>query len=143
MFVDVGAEFRRPVPLALAIVAGLGWLLALALWWSASTARASYEERIRGLEIARQSLAAELEEQRRAAGTVAELRRRAADARDTFNRAFQERERAQAQLATLQKDAQTTSQTLAGRQASSGAERALVAAVIPFRDDAVGKVLTL
>jgi len=52
MAYDAGDEFRRPVPLALAGVAIIGWLLAAFLWSQASQTQSQMTESLRAAERA-------------------------------------------------------------------------------------------
>lgn len=114
MAVRINEELRRPLPLALAIAAAAGWVIALFLLWSNISLRSSERD-----------LAAQLEQQRRAIGILAELQSRAAEVQADLTRTVQEREQAQAQLSAVRQDLKTARQnaTSAARQAEKQAQR--------------------
>ena len=72
---DSADSFSRPVPLALAGVAAIGWLLAAFLWSQASQTQTEMKELLRAAERARESLAADLQNLQKAAGTAADLKK--------------------------------------------------------------------
>ena len=80
MTYDPGDEFRRPVALVLAGVAAIGWLLAAYLWSLASQTQSEMTESLHAAERARESLAADLQNLQKSAGTAADLGKRASDA---------------------------------------------------------------
>ena len=74
MAYDTGDELRRPVSLALAGVAIIGWLLAGFLWTEASRTQSELSGSLNAAERARESLAADLQNLQKAAGTAADLK---------------------------------------------------------------------
>jgi len=90
--IDPRAELKRPVPIALAILALLGWIVAVYFIWSVSTLRSSSTRQIDQLTASRQQLATELDQQRQAAGTLAEVRKKAAETQAAIDQATHERE---------------------------------------------------
>jgi len=80
MAVRINEELRRPLPLTLAVATVAGWMIVLFLLWSNIS--------LRGAE---RDLAAQLEQQRRAIGTLAQLQSRAAEVQADLTRTVQER----------------------------------------------------
>src|SRR5262245_64410558 len=58
---DIGSEIRRPLPLSLLILAILGWVTAVSLFWYQSDRVAQFRTRLEQAETARSQLASELE----------------------------------------------------------------------------------
>ena len=56
---ETGDEFRRPIPLALAGLAAIGWLAALYIWWQASQTEWQITDSLHAAQQARESLAAD------------------------------------------------------------------------------------
>ena len=104
---DMKAELRRPVALALAAIAVLGWVLFAYM----ASSRTSQGQRDRGelreLANARQSTATELTQLRQNAGSLAELQAKTAGATEQLNAANTASEQAKAQLRAVQKDIDT------------------------------------
>jgi len=75
--IDWKTEVRRPVPVALGIVALIGWIVAISFIVTEATLRASAKAQIQRIEASRQQLAADLDQQHKAAGTLADLQARA------------------------------------------------------------------
>ena len=91
MAIALRAELKRPVPVALAIVALLGWIVAVYFIWSISALRNSSTTQIDQIAASRQQLATELDQQRRATGTLAEVRKKAAETEAAIDQATRER----------------------------------------------------
>jgi len=72
---DETVKSRRPVPVTLAVIAALGWLLAAYLWAHASRTQTEMAESLRAAQRARESLAADLQDLQKAAGTAAEVKK--------------------------------------------------------------------
>ena len=70
-------DFTRPIPVALAALAIVGWLLVAYFWSQTSDLRAQLEDGMRRAEVARQTLAADLQNLQKAAGTAADLKKQA------------------------------------------------------------------
>ncbi len=100
---ETGDEFRRPIPLALAALAAIGWLSALYIWWQASQTEWQITESLRTAEQARESLATDLQNLQKTAGAAAELKKRAGDAEKALSDAVAARASAQNELADLTK----------------------------------------
>src|ERR1700692_4855062 len=66
---DAGDEFRRPVPLALAGLVVIGGALAAFLWSQDAQTRSQMTDSLNAAEKARESLAADLQNLQKVAGT--------------------------------------------------------------------------
>ena len=77
---DMSDDFRRPVPLALAALAIVGWLLTAYFWSQVTDTRAQLEDGLRRAATARELLAADLQNLQKTAGTAAEAKKQAEDA---------------------------------------------------------------
>jgi chromosome segregation ATPase len=104
MAVDLKGELTRPFALILAALATLGWVLFVLSSWSAASVRKT--QRLQILQLTEQSekLNAELSRQLGAAGSLAELQTRIAQAREDLDRATQTRGDVQSELATAQRN---------------------------------------
>jgi hypothetical protein len=78
---DVRFAFDRPVALALAALAIVGWLLAAYYHWQAANVRSEMEDGLRRAEIAREGVAADLQDLEKAAGNAADLKKLSDEAR--------------------------------------------------------------
>jgi len=70
-------DFRRPVTLAFLALAIVGWLVVALFWFQLGDLRLQMDDGQRRAEIARQSLAADLQNLQKQAGTTAELKKQA------------------------------------------------------------------
>jgi len=75
-------DFRRPVPLALAAVAILGWLLVAYFSSQASAVRSEMHDALNRAEQARVGIAADLQNLQKASGSLAEVQKQAEDAKN-------------------------------------------------------------
>ncbi len=116
MAYDAGDEFRRPVSLALASVAIIGWLLAGFLWTEASRTQREMSESLHAAERARESLAADLQNLQKAAGTAADLKAQATRAEKALSEASAARASAQNELADLTKQITDAKLAISGAQ---------------------------
>ncbi len=98
---DVRFAFNRPVALALAALAIVGWLSAAYYHWQAANVRSEMEEGLRRAEIAREGVAADLQDLEKAAGNAADLKKQSDDARKALAEAASARASAQDDLAEL------------------------------------------
>jgi hypothetical protein len=103
---ETSVEFRA---LALAAFAVVGCGIAVYSTW----ASVSLRQRIDGVNASRQALAAELDRERQAVGTFADLRFKIEQARAEADQITQESERARSQLADTLKDLDVVQTTLA------------------------------
>ena len=122
MAYDTGDELRRPVALALAGVAIIGWLLAGFLWTEASRTQSEMSESLRAAERARESLAADLQNLQKAAGTAADLKTQATQAEKTLSEASAARASAQNELADLTKQITDAKLAISGAQEEASAK---------------------
>ena len=109
-------DFRRPVPLALAALAIVGWLLVSYFWSQAADLRTQMDDGLKRAELAREGLAADLQNLQKAAGNAADLDKQAKDAQAALAEAVSARAAAQNELAEL------TKQISEAKLAVSGAE---------------------
>jgi hypothetical protein len=73
MLTSLQTELRRPVPLALAILAALGWLILIIYWLNASGGQRALEARVVELEAEREQIASQFAAHREANRSHAEL----------------------------------------------------------------------
>src|ERR1700690_4058373 len=92
-------EFTRPIPLGLAALAIVGWLLVAYFWSQTSDLHAQLDDGLKRAEVARQGLAADLQNLQKSAGTVADLKKQADDAQKALTEAASARASAQNELA--------------------------------------------
>jgi len=95
---DREAEIRRPTVAILAGLALIGWVVAITQISSKSTLRSSMSAEVGQLTAARDHLAAELDQQQKAAGTLAGLRKSTAEITAVADKAAQDRKAALTQL---------------------------------------------
>ncbi len=122
MAYDAGDGWRRPVPLALAGVAIIGWLLAAFLWTEASRSQSELTESLNAAERARESLAADLQNLQKAAGTAADLKTQATEAEKALSEASAARASAQNELADLTKQIGDAKLAISGAQEEASAK---------------------
>ncbi|MDP8920172.1 MAG: hypothetical protein M3O00_15040, partial [Pseudomonadota bacterium] len=80
MAIDYRSELRRPTTLGLLALALAGWLLAVVLLFGQATQRREQERQLGLLRTSESDVRRQLEQQRAAAGTLAELQTSAAAA---------------------------------------------------------------
>ena len=68
MAYDLSSEFRRPLPLALAAVAVIGWLLVAYFASEVADVQSQMHDALARAEKARESMAADLQNLQRASG---------------------------------------------------------------------------
>jgi chromosome segregation ATPase len=119
---DAGEEFRRPVPLALAGLAIIGWALAAFLWSQDAQTRSQMTDSLNAAEKARESLAADLQNLQKQAGTAADLKAQAAQAEKTLSDAAAARASAQNELADLTKQISDAKLAISGAQEEASAK---------------------
>ena len=122
MAYDLTDDFRRPVPLALAALAIVGWLLVSYFWSQAADVRAQMDDALRRAEHAREGMAADLQNLQKAAGTAADLQKQAKDAQKALADAVAARASAQNELADLAKQISEAKLAVSGAQEEANAK---------------------
>ncbi len=122
MAYDLTDDFRRPVSLALAALAIVGWLLVAFFWSQASDVRAQMDDALRRAEHAREGMAADLQNLQKAAGTAADLQKQAKDAQKALADAVASRASAQNEIADLTKQISEAKLAISGAQEEANAK---------------------
>ena len=122
MEVETGESSRRPVTLALASAAAVGWLIAATVWWQSSRAQSDLNDALTAAERARESLASDLQNLQKTAGTAADLKKQAADAEKALSDASAARASAQNELADLTKQISDAKLAISGTQEEASAK---------------------
>ena len=136
MAYDLTDDFRRPVPLALAALAIIGWLLVAFFWSQASDVRAQMDDSLKRAEHAREGMAADLQNLQKAAGTAADLQKQAGDAQKALADAAAARAAAQNELADLTKQIGEAKLAVSGAQEEASAKaRDLQAVEAKLKDE--------
>ncbi len=117
-----GEEWRRPVPLALSGLAIIGWLLAAYLWSEASQTEAEMAGSLRAADKARETLAADLQNLQKSAGTAADLKFQATEAVKALSDAAAARASAQNELADLSRQINDAKLVISGAQEEASAK---------------------
>ena len=115
-------DFRRPVTLALTGLALIGWMLAAYLWSQASRTEGEMTVSLHAAEKARESLAADLQNLQKAAGTAADLKVQATEAEKALSEASAARASAQNELAALTKQINDAKLAISGAQEEASAK---------------------
>jgi len=119
---DQSAESSlRPATLALACVAAVGWLIAAVVWWQSSQTQSQLNDSLTAAERARESLASDLQNLQKTAGTAADLKKQAADAEKALSDASAARASAQNELADLTKQIGDAKLAISGAQEEASA----------------------
>src|SRR5688572_28858265 len=108
MPIDYRSELKRPLSLALAGAAILGWLLALGVGLSSSDQQQEAQTEITRVQQAEATLRRQLDEQQRTGGTLADLQAKVVGAEQQLAQITQAREQAQTELTTLQRTTQAS-----------------------------------
>src|SRR5579872_6898749 len=85
MAYDLSSEIRRPVPLAFAAVAVIGWLLVAYFASQVSDVQSQMHESLNRAEKARESMAADYQNLQKAAGTLADVEKQMNDAKTALS----------------------------------------------------------
>lgn len=99
---NFGAEMRRPLPVALALLAAIGWIAAIVLGISRASVERHLTAEITSGQAARVELANQLEAERSAAGELSEIQNRIASANAEHAALTGQREAVQAELVATQ-----------------------------------------
>jgi chromosome segregation ATPase len=116
-----GQLSRGPVTLALACVAAVGWLIAAVVWWQSTQTQSQLNESLTAAERARESLASDLQNLQKTAGTAADLKKQAADAEKALSEVSATRASAQNELADLTKQIGDAKLAISGAQEEASA----------------------
>jgi chromosome segregation ATPase len=122
MAYDASDDFRRPVPLALAALAIVGWLLVSYFWSQAADVRSQMDDALKRAELAREGMAADLQNLQKAAGTAADLDKQAKDAQKALTDAVAARAAAQNEIADLTKRISEAKLAVSGAQEEANAK---------------------
>jgi predicted nucleic acid-binding Zn-ribbon protein len=138
-----GESSRRPISLALACVAAVGWLIAASVWWQSSETQSQLNQSLTAAEQARESLASDLQNLQKTAGTAADLKKQAADAEKALSDASAARASAQNELADLTKQINDAKLAISGAQEEASARTRDLQAVDSRLKDETDRVATL
>jgi chromosome segregation ATPase len=116
MALNAEEDFPRPVTLAVSALALIGWVLAGYLWSQASRTEDEMTTSLHAAEKARESLAADLQNLQKAAGTAADLKVQATEAEKRLSEASAARASAQNELADLTKQINDAKLAVSGAQ---------------------------
>src|SRR6202012_1130839 len=111
----------RPLSLALAALAAVGWLGAGFFWWQDAQTQSSLTGQLTAAEQARATLASDLQNLEKTAGTVADLKKQAAGAEKALSDASAARASAQNELADLTKQISDARLVISGAQEEASA----------------------
>jgi myosin heavy chain 6/7 len=115
-------QSRRPISLALAVLAAVGWLAAGFIWWQGSQTQSQLTEQLTATERARESLASDLQNLQKTAGAATDLKKQAADAEKALSDAAAARASAQNELADLTKQISDARLAISGAQEEASAK---------------------
>ena len=126
----------RPVLLGLAALAAIGWLAAGYIWWQGGQTQAHLSDQLAATEGARGSLASDLQNLQKTAGSAADLKKQAADAEKALSDASTARASAQNELADLTKQISDARLAISGAQEEASARtRDLQAVDARFKEE--------
>src|ERR1700733_9681927 len=114
-------QSRRPISLALAALAAVGWLAAVFVWWQGAQEQSYFTEQLTAAERARESLASDLQNLQKTAGAAADLKKQAADAEKAMSDASAARASAQNELTDLTKQISDARLAISGAQEEASA----------------------
>ena len=115
-------QSHRPISLALAALAAVGWLAAGFVWWQGAQTQSQLTEQLTAAERARESLASDLQNLEKTAGVAADLKKQAADAEKALSDASAARASAQNELADLTKQISDAKLAISGAQEETSAK---------------------
>src|SRR6185437_1677210 len=113
---------HRLISPALAALVAVGWLAAAVIWWQGAQTRSQLTDQMTAAEKARESLASDLQNLEKAAGSAADLKKRAAAAEKALSDASAARASAQNELADLTKQISDAKLAISGAQEEAGAK---------------------
>jgi chromosome segregation ATPase len=111
----------RPLSLALAALAAVGWLAAGFAWWQGAQTQSSLTGQLTAAEQARASVASDLQNLEKTAGVAADLKKQAAGAEKALSDASAARASAQNELADLTKQINDARLVISGAQEEASA----------------------
>lgn len=107
---------------ALAVLVAVGWLAAGLIWWQGAQTRSQLTDQVTAAEKARESLASDLQNLEKKAGSAADLKKRAAAAEKALSDASAARASAQNELADLTKQIGDAKLAVSGAQEEASAK---------------------
>jgi predicted nucleic acid-binding Zn-ribbon protein len=122
MAYSISDDFRRPVPLALAAVAILGWLLVAYYSSQVSAVQSDMRDELNRAAVQREKMAADLQNLQKASGSLAEVQKQAEDARIALSEATAARAASQNELTDLNKQITDARLTVSGAQEEASAK---------------------
>jgi chromosome segregation ATPase len=111
----------RPISLALAALAAVGWLAAGFIWWQGGQTQSYLTGELTTAEQARESLASDLQNLEKTAGAAADLKKQAANAEKALSDASAARASAQNELVDLTKQISDARLVISGAQEDASA----------------------
>ena len=127
---------QRATSLALGLLAAVGWLAAGFIWWQSGYAQSQLTEQLTAAERGRESLASDLQNLQKAAGSAADLKKQAAEAEKALSDAAAARASAQNELADLTKQIGDAKLAISGAQEEASAKtRDLQAVDARFKEE--------
>jgi chromosome segregation ATPase len=111
----------RPISLALAALAAVGWLAAGFIWWQGGQTQSYLTGQLTAAEQARESLALDLQNLEKTAGVAADLKKQAANAEKALSDASAARASAQNELVDLTKQISDARLVISGAQEEASA----------------------
>ena len=143
MAYDISDDFRRPLPLALAAVAILGWLLVAYYSMQVASVQGEMHDAQNRAEKARESMAADLQNLKKASGDLAVVQKQAEDAKAALSEATAARAASQNELADLTKQITDARLTVSGAQEEASARTRDLQAADTQAKAAAGQLATI
>ena len=113
---------QRAKSLTLGGLAAVGWLVAGFIWWQGVRTQSQLTEQLTAAERGRESLASDLQNLQKAAGSAADLKKQAADAEKALSEAAAARASAQNEIADLTKQIGDAKLAISGAQEEASAK---------------------